>query len=513
MEQLIYCRQSAEDLSDTEYQQLLQLIGRTTLMHIVFHGLQHEIHHHKMLHIEEMNRTIQTIKESRPVKERSNSHQKTNSLDGLPYVMLSNISSFLLYPDKIHFERANRSTFIGVRSNTIPTYTLSTGYFSKLVKFSERMDLEWLRKLNVFKSVQMDCFGITTFNQLQLFDHIETLDIRNSGLSPIEFLFTHLLTKTTLPNLKTLKYTINNGDIFQKWGHRSDPFAWQRFKNYANLKYIQVTSSIAMLDALPPSDDYTWLSSLEGIAIHVSRGAIAKRVMNDVYKSLTNKLESLHQNSCEMTDAMDGKFTSLKEICLSWNHPTEKSIQMLSKQNMKRLKRVHFRNIGGMHFAKEPMKMLMNKIVQNVAYIGLHFNLDPLAQVAEMGPTLVALVLLINAIKYTKKHKLKIRIHGMILGMLTWEGMESLINILNEKCLHWMLIGFGCYVDGYGKIKASIDDLCTDYTIRMQNCHSEKMTIRPMINFIVSNKECDINGYQEQWIMPCDFCQQHTLFD
>ena len=60
---------------------------------------------------------------------------------------------------------------------------------------------------------------------------------------------------------------------------------------------------------------------------------------------MSKDLESLHVSSPHISEIINGKFHGLKEICLPWEH-SPAQIDILSKQKMNKLQRVHFRGVG-----------------------------------------------------------------------------------------------------------------------------------------------------------------------
>eukprot|EP01083_Nonionella_stella_P168827 571132_1 len=157
MNELISFHKSIDSLNDNEYHELLNSMGRDTVTNLMFRALQHEMYSDRMNTIRKINETIRNITEMR--KQQQNTCNNTNhdqdtsidnavneqsqvKLDDLPYVMLSEISSFLSFAESVQFSRINRTVFIGGRSATLPRYPLPATYFTNLQRYSHRHSTE-----------------------------------------------------------------------------------------------------------------------------------------------------------------------------------------------------------------------------------------------------------------------------------------------------------------------------------------------------------------------------------
>eukprot|EP01083_Nonionella_stella_P150942 481629_1 len=147
MDQLIRYSQNAVDLDDKEFMKLTRDIGRDRLQNLMFNGLHNELQRNLLTNLKEINEMISKIQESRienavepefdddkDMKPDENQSQPIHLAD-LASVIISEISSYLQFTDVLHFEKCNRSIFIGSRSSTTPIHTLDDVNFMKLTKF------------------------------------------------------------------------------------------------------------------------------------------------------------------------------------------------------------------------------------------------------------------------------------------------------------------------------------------------------------------------------------------
>eukprot|EP01084_Bolivina_argentea_P291192 500455_1 len=139
MDKLIEFCQEIDSLTDLEYQQCIELIGRKLITSLIFIGLHQQIHQDKKNNnLSKILEIVTQIKESRENEEYTDlplNNGHNYQLDDIPSVLLSEISSFLTLNDKIRFEQTNRSVLIGVRFYKLPLYPLSAHNFVKLAKY------------------------------------------------------------------------------------------------------------------------------------------------------------------------------------------------------------------------------------------------------------------------------------------------------------------------------------------------------------------------------------------
>eukprot|EP01084_Bolivina_argentea_P043109 79445_1 len=564
MDALITYQEGMDSLSDNEYLQCINMIGRKAMSQTMFNGLYQQMHNNKMSTISRISGIIKQIKDMREDNnDVMHSHEKTQ-IDDIPSALLSEISSFLSFNDKIQFEQCNRSLFIGVRYCTLPLYHLSDKYFTKLINYcGDNKNDKYVSAIKIFKSltininllnVEMDENYEYHFNHkihLQLFDHINSLEITNekdigvdewTSEQDLELILEHLFSEqaTNLPNIETLRFITNKiVSLDHDW-----LFTLNRFENHA-LKYVEISVPL-MYDHIDPNFDESslkWASNLKGIAVnntsgiknHITANHSQNHMMNIIYKLLTNKLESLHCGIINITNNFKMCARELKEICLPWKY-YKFNIDLLLTQNMHKLERVYFRDVGLYILTdkeNESMELLLNKIINiySVKYIGLDIFID-----SDHKFDLRIIDILINGIKnMNRSNTLKIRINKLqlfktdepIVGKLI-----QLVNVLNSNCANWMLIMNDCRTIELDNklIQNLIQNLlkstnkykvmyCSkDIRFCVDNCALvfEKCfcvdNYAVSNNFVITNENCCIDGYYETWIMECQCCKQYNIF-
>eukprot|EP01083_Nonionella_stella_P308569 1089310_1 len=160
MEQLISFQQKLGTLSENEYKQctteFVTKLNRKTLSSILFNAFTKDVNGLSMInHL--INQIIEA-RTSKPIDDQSISLK----LHHLPSVMLSEIASYLTFNESIHFEKCNRSIFIGCRVSKLPVHTLDGTLFLKFAKFYDHHP--FLKNTRIFKSVILNAQSITIRN-------------------------------------------------------------------------------------------------------------------------------------------------------------------------------------------------------------------------------------------------------------------------------------------------------------------------------------------------------------
>eukprot|EP01084_Bolivina_argentea_P291190 500453_1 len=318
MDTLIAFRQEIDSLTDLEYQQCIELIGRKLITSLIFIGLHQQIHQDKKNNnLSKILEIVTQIKESRENEEYTDlplNNGHNYQLDDIPSVLLSEISSFLTLNDKIRFEQTNRSVLIGVRFYKLPLYPLSAHNFVKLAKYSEKHDDKYISSINpIYKSVIIDNQAITrydensddtyendwkilySFNYFKLFSNVTTLELHAECYTSTESIVFHLFKCTNLPNVKTLRIIYDDWlDLYDG----KDIFQLRQLINLPRLEYFEIATNLE--DGDISHCYYEWISVLKGFAMtnpmrsNMINSICINNMMENIHKSFGNNLESFH---------------------------------------------------------------------------------------------------------------------------------------------------------------------------------------------------------------------------
>eukprot|EP01084_Bolivina_argentea_P093758 168582_1 len=564
MDKLILFRAQLQSLQQKEYQQLVNSQGREFIETLIFKGLLQELSNNKMHNIDKMNENISQIKQLRKQNSSNNINNQREvgedesiplTLEILPNVLLSNISSFLAFVDQLQFEKCSRQILIGSRSSTTSIYSLNAKYFSKLIIFHNN-NKTYLPKLRSYKSITINCkdmFHLNTLkyklNHLKIFRKVKELCIEYKQNSHLRTILLHLHNGVNLSKIETLRW-INHwrGRISRETITTIEPI----FANMSQLKYFEYVGTERSDDIAFSNNK--WIKNLKGISI----APIAKNLFTEV----STNLQSFH-------GVTKAKLNDLKEICLKF-----KEILCVSNINyMKSIERIHFRDVCVDRSDRQLAQQCLNKLIKSLNYIGL----DACGPVESLD-----LDLLMTAIGTVKKHQFKMRINECEFMQRSIDDtcirLKKFIDVLNLNCKNWMLIyGGGCDVDfdylnkitdemkllswtdimnqiytemiydsGGGCPVHDMDSiyydvsgnqiqmmcgLCNDAVVERRNIYNDKMKYKMgklddfvkllqktyVVNvyrhyFVATNKgDCNINGYNENWIMQCDKCRQNAI--
>eukprot|EP01084_Bolivina_argentea_P291191 500454_1 len=297
MDTLIAFRQEIDSLTDLEYQQCIELIGRKLITSLIFIGLHQQIHQDKKNNnLSKILEIVTQIKESRENEEYTDlplNNGHNYQLDDIPSVLLSEISSFLTLNDKIRFEQTNRSVLIGVRFYKLPLYPLSAHNFVKLAKYSEKHNGKYISSINnpIYKSVIIDGETISrwdgstlnmtisddtyennykilySFNYFKLFSNLTILELHAVYYRETDSIISHLFKCTNLPNVKTLRIIYDNDDHdWLELHDNKDVFGLRQLINIPRLEYFEIATNLE--DGDISHCYYEWISVLKGFAIN-----------------------------------------------------------------------------------------------------------------------------------------------------------------------------------------------------------------------------------------------------
>eukprot|EP01084_Bolivina_argentea_P042824 78939_1 len=316
MDSLITFCNEISCLTDAEYQQCITSINRNILTSIIFSGLYSQISDNKIHNVQQINKIITQIKDT-PEKidnetdqdvylPLTNNNNQTDSiqLDNIPSALLSEISSFLVFDDKVRFEQTNRLIFIGVRYYKVPLYHLTERNFIKLIEHCNELNDKYISPIfmSIFKTVKIDALEITDgsqwsadgdqlynlmyeLNHLALFNNIKTLEIKIEDISQLKCIWSHLFKRTNLRNLNTIKIIATDDWTIDD----KDPFGLCELGNHPSLKYVEIFSNEVYIDSMD-NHHYKFISSLNGFAIRTKN--VASKSSEGILYSVENGKET-----------------------------------------------------------------------------------------------------------------------------------------------------------------------------------------------------------------------------
>ena len=135
---LILFRKQADSLNKQEHSECIKSFiekscisfNRDCTLQILFSQLHQEVNNNKMHNINKMNKIISKIVIAR------------QSLDKLPSVLLSEITTYLSFNERIHFEQSTRSLFFGSNTSLLPVHSLNNDNFTSLMMFNDHNNLQ-----------------------------------------------------------------------------------------------------------------------------------------------------------------------------------------------------------------------------------------------------------------------------------------------------------------------------------------------------------------------------------
>eukprot|EP01083_Nonionella_stella_P228000 808384_1 len=529
MDSLIKFRATIRSLTGDEFfGSFISTIGRELVTTLLFEGFLRELHQNKNNHVKKANDVIYNIYQAR--KPKSNTKTKI-SLDRLPYPMLYHITTFLDFANSLQFEKANRSIFIGSRSSRLPTHSLDSNHFAKLIQYCDHNRQLSLETLPSFKAISILAEDIIEYDEAE--DEFQPLCSYPWNFNPILSIFNHigelifkidddksaffgdeLLGRTQLDNIHTIRCTSSASYKDEDVTAVSLFDVFRAAENRTTLQFWEVSGRF-VVDESPGEEISKLISQLRGIALNFvvynqRWHAYAAYGMGDIrssiiYPLLSNRLQSFHKTLHLFTDAINGKFNEVQELCVPWRMCKD-DINILNNQNLSNIRRIFFNNvdvakdlfecgiinendIDKYQSDAQSMELLMHKLIQSLEYICIDVDLVRIAFdfIHIVGKCLASIPF--------KRNKLKFRMNGLHLvdkqGNLIKSILStftSLVGILNSKYEHFMFIC--CDL----QIPTGICDFI--------KCMREKHVVHveesdKRYDFVISNTHCSMTGYRE----------------
>eukprot|EP01084_Bolivina_argentea_P011869 22231_1 len=531
MEHLIQLRQSIELLNDEEFPQFITaVLGKDKLTDIIFNHFLRKLTNVDTINalttdliptIQQINDKITTIIQSR-AKDDEISQNTPLKLQYQPSVILSHIASFLSFDENIKFEQCSRSIFMSVRSMCMYMHEIPKNQFEKCMKFSNESNgkmYHWYRFhfINNISIKSNECVYSNWGNLSSLFQQTKTLNLNCWSVDDIDQHplinskdFLQQLNMCSWSNVNTFKF-INDDDaegLICFDGTFLDGVMSAVNKN-KNLQYFHLQWGISSYEGSVIFTNYDWVPQLKGIAINLDDEQNESVLLSNIYPSIGNNLLSFHKTVSEFTSDINGKFDKLNEICLPWSS-NKSNIEILMKQNLSKLKRIHF-NCNGLEVEdrndhKIFMGLLLKKIIKYVDYI----NIDACGDKANH---LDMLHNLSNMMQNIRKPHLKLSIYFMSCGEHEYNiddigaALLKLINMLHRNCngfefncLHYQQTGAN------DSVQRLLEKIKNKFVVESKREEMKEEGVYWSSDFTVRSHKYCCDKVDDMWIMNCGNC-------
>eukprot|EP01083_Nonionella_stella_P141171 434426_1 len=510
MEELIRFRSQIDLLNDQEFIVLIESLTRPHVTNVLFEHFrsqlinttEHEQWQHKVLpNIRTISGHIQKIIDSRDSKPSVDTEEQNTitNLDDLPMVMISSVSSFLNLEDTIRFERTNRTIFIGTRS-PISLKSLDAIAFTNCIRYSNNHSclynfyrFRYIQQLTIDADVIDLCENpwriITNSNLsvLPIWNRLTTLSLINQG----EFMQNrHRFRSTIMDNLDPCEVELTNIHTV-KWqgGDRDTDIPMDMFPS---IRYLHLDYDVHQRPA-PRLHGFDF-SQLRGLSIGNRDIVNYETVVHEACGALES-FHLKHKRGPFNVFGEQNQFDCLKELCLVFINKGFESMDALHVENFSNLHRIHC-NMSNELKPNDDFKTLMEALlsVRSLNYLSVRCGYDMLSMMFQMIQSA-----LIGQSKESVKIKIDCR-DDLLSGdeariEVIQRNILDLVSTLDKISNHFMLI---CYIPSICDIlsdKSNLDE-SDKYLLLTNECYK----------MYISNKECNMNGYDEKWIMDCFHC-------
>eukprot|EP01083_Nonionella_stella_P033216 90939_1 len=556
MEQLLRFRSGMDRLSDKEFTTFIQTIDRKSICALIFNGFRYGLQciqrldeiDNIMLSSQQLNQKISQIIASRQRNKTKSEEEDeeviVDKIDKLPLVMISEISSFLKYESMINFELCNRTIFIGTRS-PISLHSVPQNPFNKYIKFCAQNDYQYYWKMHRFRACK----------EMSLL--VESCFTYNSDGDQIYAQY--LLSNLTNAHWKNIRTLIINGG-FDRKEYINETMFWMQF--FQVLRTCN-TSNISHVYAHGPNERnayvycplvFDYVPSIEYAALDqsLSRNTLAKIEWPSMLKGVrmpfmrtdhgtladdqdgwrfSNELQSFHC-SWGVPQQMIAKLHNLREICLThrkssspYEHPIDALNSLVNaKHGLSQLQRIHYSDETIQRHSletNEDRRRTLLKLwrINTLNYISVNGNCSVNKFKRLFGTLCEALT---NDDDNSMKQRLKVKMscqRNVTDATFFTECIVKLLDVLRCNVVQFMLIGEMKFRDDFN-VKSRLDLLREQYRIEIYEP-------KPMIKywnseddgkfnywkFVISNKSCTVNGYNENWLMGCQTCSSEPYED
>eukprot|EP01084_Bolivina_argentea_P272327 463646_1 len=486
---LIKYRKYASELYDDEFSQFITIwtkkYGRNILLTPFFN--QFTSTNTTTTPIESIDKAIEIMKTI--IQSRDNNSSEESSIIDINFLSSSltqQIASYLNHKDYIQMSKCNRSLFIHLNTTCTLTELNLTNFNSyeniNLCKYPKLQHLKF--KLSKFDQLQLPQYTICNYlNKLT----IDAEDITHNSPQ-----LTNFLQATNIINTENIIQL--NMESFGSWDNQftQELRLIDIFKQFPKLERLSVDNChLLMSNTLNPKE---LLPNLIGFKWNGGNVNIANLFIN-VFGNQLLFLSLAHHENIIVPENI--QFINLYE--LQMESPSKDFLNkfLLSAINLKKIE------IDQEWFMRDnELKEILQKIIseyKQLEYLGIdewqNERFDTVCNGIERG-----LFKIINH----KNGNLKIKIIFNSSLSMNPESSDMLINLsrlicqLNSgKLLNWMVI---CEFNG--KTKENQDDAINyNRFIGIVDKNNAKIALFTPKKIVITNKECNICGFNESWIM------------
>eukprot|EP01084_Bolivina_argentea_P156073 271979_1 len=527
MEHLIQLKSGVETLSTDEFIELVQSFGKDYFTTILFDHFNHYFtnsqsqreFNNTISNIRAFNKEISNIVSSRTPNAIMNAQEqelglklKPIQIDEIPSVIISQISSYLLFDDLKSFEMCNRSIFTGTRS-PISLYELPPEYSTLLINYIRNNEYNnsyfyWyrFRKIKQFE-LQIDDHLLVTpgdgedqieyiysLNHIPFWNNLESLTISDYGeetewqwhYDKIDMdRFVSDLTTLNLQNLKQLYH--------DEW-NISNQHMQSLLSNVSNLQFIYFHKE-SMCGIMPT------LTGIRGV------GNMDFDLYDHNLEMIPSNIQSLHLCDYDEFSNKGIKFTNLKELCTQFAEKDQ--IDFFNSQTLTDLQRIHISTPFDQSMNNEYIRSIETLLLKmhSVNYISIDIKGDMMEIMKSLNNALKTLTM--------SKKSIKIRIDCTFKAAIFYDVNEKIMvltKILEKNTNDFMIIGSFYVKDAnemnYNSLKCQNNVSIKSAVNIKKDGDVLKSEAKNVLKFVITNKQCKINGYKEKWLMECRCCEQ-----
>lgn len=406
-------------------------------------------------------------------KDNDTNYHKVIKVDELPLPLISSISGFLPFDDVLNFEKSNKRIFIGTRS-PLSLQKLDVPASTDCMEYSadNRCIYNWFRFRNI--------------KEIYLIHHRNEKDME----------FKHLPICNTV---NTLHFFTSRCMKFQR-------YIIENLQCYSNITYLDwdIEADADIIELF--REQSLTLKHLKGYSGDVDGCGFIVDALDE------NEFKSYHGDYLSLELLYNGnKSQQLEELCIKDTDTTlfkmaNDFVEVFSTLND--LKRLNMNVLADDDEYYEYFETMMTNTIDTLEFIGLQLN--ACQQTNRDEALSKALSILSDCMQNQHKSRLKITIDALFdddIDEITQdhvlEGVSELLDVLVKAVDDFMIIFRLSAETSAGFYLAIQDEHETDDRFVIDYMNIDEVYDRCCI----SNKECTICGYNENWSMKCgDAC-------
>eukprot|EP01083_Nonionella_stella_P246975 856848_1 len=512
MEKLLRFHDMIDSLSTKEYKQFITDVtkDKDSFKALLFNSFRHQIfsaqykaNDNSDENVDEINAILKTIIESRKPHRKSSNKQtpiiqnEPITFHEIPNGIILFISSYLPLLDNINFAKTSRNIFIASRS-PMRMYSITRQQMDKFNAYFTYNTLPNLAKrtMNRLKfacRLSVDCDHLQCMTHLSdntsLWNNLDTLELY-SCQRPLDLEFW---------NGNNMQSSNINGLSFgTNFGTETEFEAMiDILTGFNNLQYLWLHVGIGTVDTdqLNQMINIQSLSNIKGLALDY---VLPESISNVLLHAFSEQLESLHiaHNDgvfCYIRESFPAqaagyKFTNLKELCVEGDiYPEDGKI--LNTINANKLERVQ---INMMNLCNDDIKY--DHIIDLLC--------SPSLEYIKFNESMCSALEILNTILKVKRTKLRIELR-LVGGDGSDETLDEVDSVENQTCLDNVFKMMTENTEHFMFILQK-QRLSNDYLTALQERYRVNEYNKKVV---ISNMECNLNGYHAKWLMKCECCK------